>query len=155
MIQYRNFYNATYGEFSIIAQDKPAELQAAFDAIYQQHRGESICLRKSSDGKTPSEYIILKNGVYRLADHWNNVGTCFWPLQGNESTQVCYKKWCIGYCSYKQMTPTFIIMSKLYNNKLQDDRLLELIEKTVFRREQQELREERSKTPDEMELFTI
>lgn len=155
MIQYRNFCNASYGEFSIIAEGKPAELQAEFDNIYQQHQGAPIRLKKSSEGKTPSEYIILKNGVYRLADHWNNVGNCFWILQGNESTQVSYKKWCIGYCAYEQMSPTFVIMSKLYNNKLQDDRLLELIEKTVFRREQQEIREERSKTPNEIAFITI
>lgn len=155
MIQHRNFSYASFGEFSVKAEGKPAELQAEFDNIYQKHQGDPIRLRWSSDGKTPSEYIILKNGVYRLADHWNNVGNCFWLLQGNESTQVCYKKWCIGYCEYKHMAPTFIIMSKLYNNALQNDKLLEIIEKTVFRREQQEMREERSKTPNEIELITV
>jgi hypothetical protein len=155
MIQYRNFSNASFGEFSIIAEGKPAELQLEFDNIYQQHEKAPIRLKKSSNGKTPSEYIILKNGVYRLANHWNNVGNCFWLLQGSESTQVCYKKWCIGYCAYEEMLPTFVVMSKLYNHGFENDRLLEIIERTVSGRERQEIREQRSKTTNEIESITI
>jgi hypothetical protein len=137
MIQYRNFSNASFGVFSVISVGDPAALQAEFDSIYQQQAGAPILHRKSSNGETPSEYIILKDGVYRLSDHWNNVGNSFWLLNCTESTQVCYKKRCIAYCAFENMEHTFIVFNKILSGEYENLRLEEIIHNASIQREKQ------------------
>jgi hypothetical protein len=137
MIQYSNFSSATFGLFDIIATGDLASLQQQLDQIHAENEKAPINLKKSSKGKTPSEYVILKHGVYRLSDHWNNVGNSFWLLNGTESTQVCYKKLCIAYCAFEDMEHTFIVFNNILSGTYENDRLEELIHKTSMMRTKQ------------------
>jgi hypothetical protein len=137
MIQYSNFSMATYGQFEIKFEGSLAELQLQLDLIHADNAHAPINLKRSSKGKVPSEYVILKHGVYRLSDHWNNVNNSFWLLNGTESTQVCYKKTCIAYCAYKNMEPTFMTFNKMLSGENENLRLQEIIHKTTVMREKQ------------------
>jgi 6-pyruvoyl-tetrahydropterin synthase len=137
MIQYRNFSNATFGIFEVIETGDLQTLQQRFDEIHQENQGAPINIKKTSKGKLPSEYIILKHGVYRLADHWNNVGNCFWLLNCTESTQVSQKKLCLAYCAYENMEQTFIVFNNILSGTYENDRLLEIVHKTATTRKKQ------------------
>lgn len=141
MIQYSNFSNATYGQFQTIAEGPLAELQHHLDLIHAENAHASINIKRSSKGKVPSEYVILKHGVYRLADHWNNVNNSFWLLSGTESTQVSYKKTCIAYCAYEDMEPTFMVFNKILSGENDYLTLQEIIHNTARERKKQASRE--------------
>lgn len=143
MIQYSNFSSATFGVFEIVATGDLASLQQQLDQIHAENEKAPINIKRSSKGKVPSEYVILKHGVYRLADHWNNVGNSFWLLDGTESTQVCYKKLCLAYCAFDKMEHTFMALNNILSGTYQNDRLAEIIHKTSVMRAKQS---NRSKT---------
>jgi hypothetical protein len=137
MIQYSNFSMATYGQFEIKFEGSLAELQLQLDLIHTDNAHASINIKRSSKGKVPSEYVILKHGVYRLSDHWNNVGNSFWLLNTTESTQVSYKKLCIAYCAYEDMEPTFMVFNKILSGENDYLTLQEIIHKTTAMRQKQ------------------
>jgi hypothetical protein len=137
MIQYRNFSNATYGVFEVIETGDRETLQQRFNEIHVENQGATVRGKWSSKGQSTSEYIVLKHGVYRFSDHWNNVGNCFWLLNGTESTQVCYKKLCIAYCAFKDMEFTFMVFDKILSGVCEALQLQEIIHKTTLQREKQ------------------
>lgn len=153
MIQYSNFSLATYGQFEIKFEGPLADLQHHLNLIHAENAKKSINIKRSSKGKTPSEYVILQHGVYRLSDHWNNVGSSFWLLNGTESTQPCYKKTCIAYCAYEDMEPTFMVFNKILSGENENLRLEEIIHKTAATRQKQASRKKTIESSSTNQIF--
>lgn len=137
-IQYRNYFNATFGIFNIVETCHRQILQERLDALEEENRGAKVNIKTFSNrGNTPSEYLVLKDGVYRLSDHWNHVGNCLWLLNASDGAWRSEKTLCLAYCAYKDMQETLHVFGKLLNGSYDNPRLATIICNTVSSRQEQ------------------
>lgn len=77
-----------------------------FDSILNKDDGYEEIKRKweelkkkgdwQSSPKSSSEYVVIKDGVYRLSDHWGRAASCVWDINSKSNS-----KWDIGFSKFE------------------------------------------------------
>lgn len=107
-----SYYKATKANFqhipAIIEMTKPNGEKISVDCpenLWAELREKYADQIKNSP-ISDSQYIVLHDRVYRMADHWGRCASCYWELEGAEDfaypENFRWGSWSIGVAHFSQ-----------------------------------------------------
>lgn len=115
--------------------------------------------------KSGSQYIVTKDGVYRLSDHWGICASCYWDFDSN-GVNSGQGDWSIGYSPIKDFKINdrysgYVVLNPKYEDGAKDlikDSIwnLDLISKSfkLTKTQQKSIDEEKRQLDEEYKLIT-